>query len=47
MLAGGGIYLNNKKVMDENLIIESQHLIEGEFLLLGIGKKKKMVLQVK
>jgi len=47
MLAGGGIYLNNKKVTGENLIVESQHLIEGEFLLLGIGKKKKMVLQVK
>jgi tyrosyl-tRNA synthetase len=47
MIAGGGIYLNNEKVVSENLIIESQHLIEGEYLLLGIGKKKKVILQVK
>jgi tyrosyl-tRNA synthetase len=47
MIASGGVYLNNEKVGDENLIIESHLLIEGEFLLLGAGKKKKVVLQVK
>jgi len=47
MIMGGGIYLNNEKVANENFVIESQHLIEGEFLLLGIGKKKKVILQVK
>jgi tyrosyl-tRNA synthetase len=47
MIFGGGIYLNNEKVTHENLIIENKHLIEGEFLLLGIGKKKKVILQVK
>jgi tyrosyl-tRNA synthetase len=47
MIAGGGIYLNNKKVNDENFVIESHHLIEDTFLLIGVGKKKKVVLQVK
>lgn len=46
MVAGGGIYLNNEKVSDENLVIENLHLIEDEFLLVGVGKKKKVVLQV-
>lgn len=47
MISGGGIYLNNDKVAHEDLIIENGHLIDGEFLLLGIGKKKKVILQVK
>lgn len=46
MVAGGGIYLNNEKVSDENLVIENHHLIENEFLLIGVGKKKKVVLQI-
>lgn len=46
MVAGGGIYLNNEKVSDESLAIEERHLVENEFLLIGIGKKKKVVLQV-
>ncbi len=46
MVAGGGIYLNNEKVSDENFVIEKQHLIEDAFLLVGIGKKKKVVLQI-
>lgn len=47
MIAGGGIYLNNEKIVTENLVVEAKHLIDGEFLLLGIGKKKKVILQVK
>jgi tyrosyl-tRNA synthetase len=46
MISGGGIYLNNEKVEDENLIILNEHLIENEFLLVGIGKKKKVVIQL-
>ena len=47
MITGGGIYLNNEKVSNENLVIEDHHVIAGEFLLLGVGKKKKVVLQLK
>jgi tyrosyl-tRNA synthetase len=47
LISGGGLYLNNEKVTAEHLIIESQHLIDGEFMLLGIGKKKKVILHVK
>lgn len=46
MIAGGGLYLNNEKVTDESLIVGENHLIEREFLLLGVGKKKKVVLQI-
>ena len=47
LIVGGGVYLNNEKVGNENLIIEDHQLIEGEFLLLGVGKKKKIVIRVK
>lgn len=47
MISGGGIYLNNEKIGNENLLIEDHQLIENEFLLLGVGKKKKIVIHVK
>lgn len=47
MISNGGVYLNNEKMMDEELIIATTHLIEKEFLLLGVGKKKKLVLRLK
>lgn len=46
MLLNGGIYLNNEKMVDEHLVIENNHLIDREFMLLGIGKKKKMVIRI-
>lgn len=46
MIMGGGIYLNNEKINDENVVIEDSHFIENEFMLIGIGKKKKVILQV-
>lgn len=47
MIAGGGLYLNNEKIDIENFLVSDSHLIEGEFLLLGIGKKKKFILHVR
>ncbi len=47
MIANGGVYLNNEKIGDENFCVDAKHLIEDEFLLLGIGKKKKLVCQIK
>lgn len=46
MLASGGIYVNNEKIMDENFVVSDKHLVEGQFLLLSVGKKKKMVVRV-
>ncbi len=47
LLAGGGVYLNNEKVIDEKMKIEKTHLVGNRFLLLSLGKKKKIVVKVK
>jgi tyrosyl-tRNA synthetase len=46
MVVNGGVYLNNEKVENVQLVIEPHHVIDGEFLLLGIGKKKKIVIRM-
>lgn len=46
MVKGGGLYLNNEKITDEHLILEEQQLIDEEFLLVGIGKKQKIILRI-
>lgn len=45
LIEGGGVYLNNDKV-EKDIQIESSHLINDTYLLIGIGKKKKMVLKI-
>lgn len=45
LINNGGAYLNNEKVTDPSQIIEESHLIGGEHLLLGAGKKKKILIQ--
>jgi tyrosyl-tRNA synthetase len=46
LISNGGVYINNNKISDENYLILEQDLIESKFLLLGVGKKKKMVLKI-
>lgn len=46
MLAGGGIYLNNEKEQNEDFVIHSKNLIEGKFILLGVGKKRKIIIEI-
>lgn len=46
MVRNGGVYLNNEKVTDEGLALTEELLIDKELLLIGIGKKKKLVLQI-
>ncbi|MCH9610921.1 MAG: Tyrosine--tRNA ligase [Chlamydiales bacterium] len=46
LIQGGGVYLNNEKVECDQLVFEEKHLVEGKFLLLGVGKKKKMVISI-
>ncbi len=47
LIKNGGSYLNNEKVLDPTLLIEETHLIGGEYLLLGAGKKKKLLIHIK
>ncbi|MBI3900630.1 MAG: hypothetical protein HY324_00605 [Chlamydiia bacterium] len=44
MIEGGGVYLNNQKVIESDQTIHQGQVVAGEFLLLGIGKKKKILI---
>ena len=46
LLKNGGAYLNEQKVDDQTLRIQPEHLIGNRYLLLGMGKKKKLLLKV-
>lgn len=47
LISNGGAYLNNEKVTEGGLLIDESHLIGGELLLLGAGKKKKVLVEIK
>ena len=47
LIKGGGAYLNNEKVEDLNFCFSKENLIGGRYLLLGSGKKKKMLISIK
>jgi len=40
MISSGAILINNKKINDENLIVNKELAIEGKVLLIRKGKKK-------
>ncbi len=46
LIKNGGAYLNNEKVDDPAFVIESKHVIGGKYLLLGSGKKKKILVKI-
>lgn len=46
LIKNGGTYLNNVKVSDENYIVSPEDALEGRLLLLGVGKKKKMIVHL-
>jgi tyrosyl-tRNA synthetase len=46
LILGGGAYVNNEKIEDENFMIQKKDIIEGRYILLSIGKKKKMVVEI-
>ncbi|MDN5559272.1 MAG: tyrosine--tRNA ligase [Ruaniaceae bacterium] len=43
MIADGGAYLNNTKILDEDAVLADADLISGEFVLVRRGKKKLAV----
>lgn len=46
LIKNGGAYLNNKKIEDPMRLMNSSDLIDGKFLLLSVGKKKRMLVTV-
>lgn len=46
LIKQGGVQLNNKKVQSSDFIVTSNELLSGEFLLLGVGKRKRHLVQV-
>lgn len=46
LVKNGGAYLNNAKVLDPLLILKEDHLIEGVYLLVSSGKKKRILVKV-
>jgi len=45
LIKSGGAYLNNETVKSLALTISSDHLIGGRYMLIGLGKKKKMLIE--
>ncbi len=46
LVKNGGAYLNNERVDDPQMPLESAHLIDGTYLLIGSGKKKKILIEL-
>ena len=46
MIKNGGAYLNNEKVTDATACVGPDQLIDNRYLLLGAGKKKKLLIQL-
>ena len=46
MVKNGGAYLNGEKITCTTFFIESKNLLEGRYLLLSAGKKKKLLIKV-
>lgn len=46
LIKGGGVYLNNAKVADQDKVVQADDLIDGKLLLLAAGKKNKMLVRI-
>lgn len=46
LIKGGGVYLNNTKVTDQDRVLTAADLIDGKLLLLAAGKKNKMLVRI-
>lgn len=46
-LKGGGIYVNNHRIADENVLLSEEHLLFEQYILLRKGKKNYHLLQLK
>ncbi len=46
LIQNSGAYLNNERVDDPQFLIGEDHLVGGEYLLFGAGKKKKILVNI-
>ncbi|MBB64199.1 MAG: tyrosine--tRNA ligase [Waddliaceae bacterium] len=46
LIRNGGAYLNNKKIVDEDFQLSNDEFIEDRLILVGAGKKKKVLVKV-
>lgn len=46
LIKGGGVYLNNAKVSEQDKVVQAEDLIDGKLLLLAAGKKNKMLVRL-
>lgn len=46
LIKNGGAYLNNKRIEDAGYIVLESDLIEGTYLLLSAGKKRKILISI-
>ena len=46
MMKNGGTYLNNVRVDEPSYTLSEDDLIDDRFLLLALGKKKKVVVEI-
>lgn len=46
LIKNGGAYLNNERVSDPQLLIRVDHLIEGRYLVISAGKKKRLLVRL-
>ncbi|MBS0630260.1 MAG: tyrosine--tRNA ligase [Verrucomicrobia bacterium] len=47
LLKNGGAYINNQQITDPNFAIRKEDLIDGQFLVVGAGKKKKVLVSLR
>lgn len=47
LIKNGGAYLNNERISDPQFVFSEKNIIEKMYLLISIGKKKKMLLELK
>ncbi len=46
LIRNGGVWLNNMHISDENFTISDDLFIDGQYLLVSLGKKHKSVIEV-
>lgn len=46
LLANGGLYLNNEKISQVDFCIDEKNLIGNRFILIGLGKTKRFVVEI-
>lgn len=46
LIRNGGVYVNNKKILEEDHILTADQLIEERLLLLAVGKKNKVLIRI-